>query len=112
MVKWTLFALTEVRLTSKEHGRLEICSLVQPRSDSAQTARLYKAMLNNSTLNFIPTSPVFMFHSRDDQTVPFVNAQMAERYYKQQCDVHYDFDHYGEHGIAFLKFIIKVSADL
>ena len=79
---------------------------------SAQTARLYKAMLNNSTLNFLPTSPVFMFHSRDDQTVPFVNAQMAEHYYKQQCDVHYDLDHYGEHGTAFLKFIIKVSADL
>lgn len=75
------------------------------------TARLYKALLTNSTLNFEPTSPVFMFHSRDDKTVPFINAERAERYYKMH-DVHYDFDHYGAHGTAFLQFIIKVSKDL
>jgi len=78
---------------------------------SSQTARLYKAMLKNSTLNFQPTSPVFMFHSRDDKTVPFVNAERAEQNFKL-CDVHYDFDHYGAHGLAFLRFIIKVSQDL
>ena len=76
-----------------------------------QTARLYKALLTNSTLNFEPTSPVFMFHSRDDMTVPFVNAERAERYFKMH-DVHYDFDHYGAHGTAYLQFIIKVSKDL
>ena len=76
-----------------------------------QTARLYKALLTNSTLNFEPTSPVFMFHSRDDKTVPFVNAERAERYFKMH-DVHYDFDHYGAHGTAYLQFIIKVSKDL
>lgn len=74
---------------------------------SAQTASLYRAMLSNSTLNFQPTSPVYMFHSRDDRTVPFVNAERAERAFKF-CDMQFDFDHYGEHGLACLKFIIKV----
>ena len=78
---------------------------------SSQTAELYKAMLTNSTLSFQPTSPVYMFHSRDDRTVPFVNAERAERAFKY-CDMQFDFDHYGEHGLAFLKFIIKVSKAL
>lgn len=78
---------------------------------SSHTAKLYKAMLTNSTLNFEPTSPVFMFHSRDDKTVPFINAERAERHFKMH-DVHYDFEHYGAHGMAFLQFIIKVYKDL
>lgn len=74
---------------------------------SSETADLYKAMFTNSTLSFQPTSPVYMFHSRDDRTVPFVNAEKAERAFKY-CDMEFDFDHYGEHGKAFLTFIIKV----
>lgn len=74
---------------------------------SSETADLYKAMFTNSTLGFQPTSPVYMFHSRDDRTVPFVNAEKAERAFKY-CDMEFDFDHYGEHGKAFLTFIIKV----
>ena len=78
---------------------------------SSQTASLYKAMFTNSTLSFQPTSPVYMFHSRDDKTVPFVNAEKAEQAFKF-CDMQFDFDHYGEHGMAFLTFIIKVSKAL
>ena len=78
---------------------------------SSETADLYKAMFTNSTLSFQPTSPVYMFHSRDDRTVPFVNAEKAERAFKY-CDMEFDFDHYGEHGKAFLTFIIKVSKAL
>lgn len=78
---------------------------------SPETADLYKAMFTNSTLSFQPTSPVYMFHSRDDRTVPFVNAEKAERAFKY-CDMEFDFDHYGEHGKAFLTFIIKVSKAL
>ena len=77
----------------------------------SQTASLYKAMFTNSTLSFQPTSPVYMFHSRDDKTVPFVNAEKAEQAFKF-CDMQFDFDHYGEHGMAFLTFIIKVSKAL
>lgn len=78
---------------------------------SHETAGLYKAMLRNSTLNFQPIAPVYLFHSRDDRTVPFVNAERAEHAFKF-CDIHFDFEHYGEHGMAFLQFIIKVSKDL
>ncbi len=78
---------------------------------SAQTALLYKAMMNNSVLNFFPHSPVFIFHSRQDRTVPFVNSQMAEMHLKRS-NVSYDFGDYGSHGTAAIHFLLKVAKEL
>ena len=72
-----------------------------------QTAILYRALMHNSILNFIPYSPVYFFHSTDDDKVPFVNATKVEQYFKG-TDVTYDFDSYGKHGIAAIKFFLKV----
>ena len=52
-----------------------------------------------------------MLHSTVDQTVPFQNALSAEARFKG-CDIHYDFDDYGKHGTACLKFIMKVASML
>lgn len=79
--------------------------------NSPKTARLYKALLLNSTLYFIPHAPVYMLHSTVDQTVPFQNALSAKAWFKG-CDIHYDFDDYGKHGTACLKFIMKVASML
>lgn len=76
-----------------------------------ETAILYKALLKNSTLNFIPYSPIFLFHSRNDQTVPFVNAQSAEAYFKGS-DIRYDFGDYGPHAMGAVRFILTVYRDL
>ena len=78
---------------------------------SGTTARLYSALLNNSTLNFMPFSPVYMFHSRQDQTVPFINAQKAEQYFKG-LNVRYDFGDYGTHATGCIRFILTVYKDL
>lgn len=75
------------------------------------TARLYKALMINSVLDFRPQHPIYMFHSKDDETVPFVNAQRAEKYFKG-WDITFDFDHYGAHGMGALRFIINVSKQL
>jgi pimeloyl-ACP methyl ester carboxylesterase len=76
-----------------------------------ETAILYRALLKNSTLNFIPYSPIFLFHSRNDQTVPFVNAQSAEAYFKGS-DIRYDFGDYGPHAMGAVRFILTVYRDL
>ena len=52
-----------------------------------------------------------MFHSKDDKTVPFVNAQRAEEYFKGR-DITYDFGHYGAHGMGGIRFIMSVAAQL
>ena len=78
---------------------------------SRTTARLYSALLRNSTLNFRPYTPLYIFHSRQDGTVPFINAQKAEQYFKGM-DVRYDFGDYGSHEMACVRFILTVYKDL
>ena len=76
-----------------------------------QTAKLYRSLLWNSVLFFTPRSPVYIFHSMDDNTVPFANALKAEEYFKGK-NVIYDFDHYGNHQSGAVKFILNVYKDL
>ena len=78
---------------------------------SRTTARLYAALLRNSTLNFRPFTPMYIFHSRQDETVPFINAQKAEQYFKGM-DVRFDFGDYGKHGMGCIRFILTVYKDL
>ena len=79
--------------------------------NNPQTAQLYRALMFNSILFFTPRSPVYIFHSMDDNTVPFVNAIKAEEYFKGK-DVTYDLDHYGNHQAGAVKFILKVYKKL
>lgn len=80
---------------------------------SESTAKFYAKMIKNSTLNFTPESPVFMLHSTTDKTVPFVNAQKAQEYFKDKgADITYDFADYGDHGSGFLQLLFKVTKDL
>lgn len=79
-----------------------------------ETARFYRELLQNSIPStYYPEAPLFMFHSEDDQTVPFVNSQLMQRQFRL-CDVpiEYDFGHYGSHQQGALKFILKVAKKL
>ena len=78
---------------------------------SRETARLYKALLDNTILRFRPYSPIYLFHSREDQTVPFVNALRAEEYF-QGLDIRKDFGDYGKHSMGCVRFILTVYKDL
>lgn len=72
-----------------------------------KTATLYKSLMINSVLDFSPSVPLHMFHSREDKTVPFVNSQKAEKYFKGQ-NVTYDFGDYGAHASGFVRFLFYV----
>lgn len=78
---------------------------------NAKTARLYKALMLNSVLDFIPHSPIIMFHSLDDDTVPFENAKSAEHAFKGY-NISFDFGHYGNHGNGAVMFISHVAQAL
>jgi len=78
---------------------------------SRTTARLYSALLRNSTLNFRPYTPMYIFHSRQDETVPFINALKAEQYFKGM-DIRFDFGDYGQHAMGCVRFILTVYKDL
>lgn len=78
---------------------------------SPKTASLYRALMFNSVLNFIPAYPIYLFHSMDDGTVPFINAMRAEEYFKGR-DITFDFGHYGSHGMGAVYFIMSVARQL
>ena len=78
---------------------------------SPETARLYQSLLGNGVLHFNPHAPIYLFHSTQDKTVPFVNALKAEAWFKG-WNVRYDFGDYGKHGTGCVHFLIKVYKDL
>lgn len=74
-----------------------------------ETIRFYRELLQNSIpTSYYPEAPLLMFHSEDDETVPFVNSQLMQRQFKYLDNVDYDFDHYGSHQQGAVKFLFKI----
>lgn len=79
-----------------------------------ETARFYNELTRNSIPeNFVPKAPLYMFHSEDDETVPFINSQLMQRQFRnQKADVVYNFGHYGTHMRGAITFMQAVATDL
>ena len=78
---------------------------------SKEVSELYKAMTENSILTYSwsPRAPVFMFHSMDDDVVPFENAMRAKSKWKN-ANIQYSFGYYGNHQLACIRFIYTVQS--
>lgn len=92
------------------HVTSEILSPMAMRQNSHEIAEIYKAMTQNSVTSFAwtPKAPVYLFHSIDDDTVPFVNAVSAREKWKD-ANVQTNFGHYGSHVMAALRFILSAK---
>lgn len=68
---------------------------------------LYLAMLSNSVISaFNPHAPIYLFHSVDDNVVPFENAeQMLQHVQEYGSNVETNFGHYGNHVKGYLRFL-------
>lgn len=66
---------------------------------------LYRAMVDNSVTNEMPpAAPLYLFHSIDDNVVPFVNAiNLQEK--MVGMNVTYNIGHYGSHQMGCLRFM-------
>lgn len=94
--------------------------------EKEETARFYyELMENNVPSNFVPKAPLHMFHSLDDQTVPYINSDILRNQFRtayptdgeagQKTDpvnVSYDFGHYGTHMRGAVVFIYKTAQKL
>lgn len=110
-------------INSKKYTVGEVCDLMGASAlhelmtdegrdkTSPKTALLYKALMLNSTLKFLPEAPVMLFHSTKDNTVPFENARRAEKAYKT-LNVQFDFGDYGSHAMGAVVFIGRVLDEL
>ena len=87
----------------------EACNLSAP-----ETGRFRKLLLEHDVPDtYVPEAPLWIFHSLDDNVVPFYNAQrLTGRLSGTTADVTCDFDHYGVHGMAFARYLLKIYQDL
>lgn len=73
---------------------------------SASMTDLYRAMVDNSAYyGIVPDYPIYLYHSIDDNVVPYVNATNME-FRLEEANVIYNFGHYGTHQISTLRFFL------
>ena len=105
-------------INSKKYAMAEITTLMGTKELSnimTEEARLktsdgmselYLAMLDNSlATGWWPSAPVYLFHSIDDNVVPFENAEALLQNIQGYCNVTYNFGHYGNHVKGYLRFL-------
>lgn len=102
-------------------GSKRVSSIMTPEArDKARSLMtdLYRAMVDNSVVNqWIPGYPLYLFHSMDDNVVPFENAiSLTEKLVGN--NVIYNWGHYGNHVKGCLTFyltcldLLKENGDL
>lgn len=89
-----------------------------------ETRRMYDGFMRSSIVHYpidnspvgrdtivndwIPSTPLYIFHSTTDDLVPFCNAAHIRRYLADYPDVIYDFDDYGTHVHSLNTFFSRV----
>jgi hypothetical protein len=106
-------------MMNEENAELgnDIKKLLKPvifHKDSYPTSVLYKAVQNNCIVQWTPQNPLYLFHSTEDNMVPFLNSlHVKEAFDSQQLEnVQYDFAPYGNHMNAAVTFFEKVYKSL
>lgn len=105
------FTVKQINIMMNANKVSDLMTDVGRDKTNPETAKLYKALMMNSVLYFRPWHPIHFFHSKQDRTVPFVNGQKAEEYFKGE-QVSYDFGDYGAHGMGAVRFIINAYREL
>ena len=80
------------------------------KKNSYPTSVLYRATKRNSVLHWTPRASLFMFHSTQDDMVPFLNSKRLSKEFERQGleNVEYDFGEYGTHMNGAVTFFEKV----
>ncbi|MCF0176776.1 MAG: hypothetical protein HUJ94_08050 [Bacteroidales bacterium] len=68
--------------------------------------KLYLAMLDNSVVTyFYPEAPMYIFHSMDDNVVPYENMVSLRNELDENANVIYNVGKYGPHRLGFVRFL-------
>ncbi len=101
-----------VKQMSAKMGVKKLSDIVTDECRNKRTEssfKLYRALMRNSIAYMkVPEAPVYMFHSQDDDVVPFANSQIAREQFRD-CNIDYNFGHYGSHMMGCLTFIHIVN---
>ena len=100
--KYTVAQVTEM---IGSHQMSDILTVTARNKAKDLMTGLYRAMVDNSVISeWMPSCPIYLFHSIDDNVVPFANAEkMQEKLIYN--NVIYNLDHYGNHQKGCLRFM-------
>lgn len=91
------------------YGTTHVTDLMTPEAQNKVAegmSDVYLAMLNNSLVGgWLPQSPIYLFHSIDDNVVPYANAVNLRDAYQGECNITCNFGHYGVHRMAMVRFL-------
>ncbi len=73
-----------------------------------ETARFYAALQRSSLLGYVPQCRMYLFHSTEDNMVPFVNSEHLRASIPDTSRVAFDFAPYGTHAAACILFLERV----
>jgi len=95
----------------------DIEALLKPiifHTDSFPNTVLYEAVKRNSIVHWTPKSRMYMFHSTEDNMVPFLNSEHVKKAFDAQGleNIEYDFAPYGNHMNGAVTFFEKVYRSL
>ena len=110
---------SKTKMTSEVNAELghDIKKLLKSivfQKDTYPTSALYNAVQKNSIVKWSPRNPLYLFHSTEDNMVPFLNSVHLRQEFesRQLKNVHYDFAPYGNHMNAAVTFFEKVYKSL
>ncbi len=74
------------------------------------TQRFYHALQRNEIIDWEPQSPIYLFHSTEDDMVPFLNSELLQTSFDEKGleNISYDFGEYGIHMQGALEFLQRV----
>ena len=111
--EWVLSKKYSVNRIAQIMGSNKLTDCMPPTGldkNDSQTRLFYQAMQRQSLLDFIPHSPLLIFHSYDDKWVPFhCSKRLADNIGNNPLTTT-DFGNYGNHmnaGIRFYKNIYR-----
>ena len=86
-----------------------------------ETAKLYKAMLNSSLIDYVPKCPAYFFHSIEDDMVPIINTRHLQQHIHsitdtttihEQSKIEFYPPSAGSHMSACIDFVSQVYIKL
>lgn len=100
------YTLQEVNLYIHTTRISDLLTPIGMNKTESPTNKLYQALCKNRVTNYHPKAPLYLFHSTNDNMVPFVNSTILQASLAQysDIDVTYNFDEYGGHMEAALIF--------
>ena len=103
------YTVNEIANLLQSHRLSEVMTDTGRDKTQPETARFYNALQQSNILGYVPHCQTYLFHSTEDDMVPFVNSeQLQNSITTNNATITFDFAPYGTHMAACIRFLKHV----